>query len=115
MERYRNRKNSGSWYRAKIRTDWLASTRKDRVATAQIYNRLSCVIRVPPPNADDCKSVGVEFNVEGKDAYGLPPEILVTDRYQIASPQQSAQRENFDFLNSDMSSTKYKWCLSRLP
>lgn len=47
----------------------LASTKKDRVAAAQIYNRLGCVIRVPAPSADDCQSVGVEYNVEGKDAY----------------------------------------------
>ncbi len=24
---------------------------------------------IPPPSADDCKSVGVEYDVEGKDAY----------------------------------------------
>ena len=41
----------------------------DRIALEQIDDRIWHDVRVGELSAEDCRSIGIEFNVEGKDAY----------------------------------------------
>lgn len=48
----------------------LAKTRKtDSVALEQIRSRIGWRVQLGKPNAADCESIGIEHNVEGKEAY----------------------------------------------
>lgn len=47
----------------------LAGGRRDAGALDQIESRLPYRVAVGKPTRDDCVSIGVEYNVEGRDAY----------------------------------------------
>lgn len=47
----------------------LANSKRDAVAVAQIENRIGPRVFLDRPTAEACESIGVEFNVEGRDAY----------------------------------------------
>lgn len=47
----------------------LAGGRRDAGALDQIASRLPYTVAVGKPTRDDCIGIGVEYNVEGKDAY----------------------------------------------
>lgn len=42
---------------------------RDAAALEQIRSRIGWRVHLGPPSPDDCRSIGVEYNVEGKDAY----------------------------------------------
>jgi DNA transposition AAA+ family ATPase len=47
----------------------LKQTKTGDVALAQIGDRIGVRVSIWPPFPEDCQSLAVEFNVEGKDAY----------------------------------------------
>lgn len=47
----------------------LAGGRRDAGALDQIASRLPYTVAVGKPTRDDCVNIGVEYNVEGRDAY----------------------------------------------
>ena len=52
-------------------TERLAGTRRDEAAIEQINSRIGVHVKIGSPLPEDCVSIGVEFNVEGKDAYDV--------------------------------------------
>ncbi|WP_159585852.1 ATP-binding protein [Chelativorans xinjiangense] len=47
----------------------LAASKKEAGALSQINSRIGMRVHIERPTSADCKSIGVEYNVEGKDTY----------------------------------------------
>lgn len=47
----------------------LASTKRDKGAMEQIESPIGAVFHIGLPTREDCINIGVEYNVEGRDAY----------------------------------------------